>query len=245
MREEYSDSKILQASKATGLTPKTIIGILEQADRGGASLRARSVLNHLLLNGSCTTSDLAEAGYNHPPRAVRDLKDAGVIVVTKMEKYQNPVSGKPSRRARYSIVGYEQSHGRRPLTRVFSDSVKQRGTCEACGSATNLQADHRVPFAIAGESFPHVPSEFMALCGSCNREKSWTCETKCPNWTARDPAVCRSCYWSNPAQYSHVAMEKKLVINSVISQPDLVQRASKVEINVEEMLRVYLDAKGE
>lgn len=157
MREEYSDSKILQASKATGLTPKTIMGILEQADRGGASLRARSVLNHLLLNGSCTTSDLAEAGYNHPPRAVRDLKDAGVIVVTKMEKYQNPVSGKPSRRARYSIVGFEQSHGRRPLTRAFSDSVKQRGTCEACGSATNLQADHRVPFAIAGKVSPTCP----------------------------------------------------------------------------------------
>lgn len=48
--------------------------------------------------------------------------------------------------------------------------------------------------------------EYMALCGSCNRAKSWSCE-HCENWLVKkDPAICATCYWASPEDYDHVAM---------------------------------------
>jgi len=49
----------------------------------------------------------------------------------------------------------------------------------------------------------------MAICGSCNRSKSWSCE-QCPNWNvAQDPAVCQACYWGTPEEYTHIATEQQ------------------------------------
>jgi transcription initiation factor IIE alpha subunit len=41
--------------------------------------RARSVVKHILKHGSITTDDLKERyGYDHPPRAIKDVSDQGI-----------------------------------------------------------------------------------------------------------------------------------------------------------------------
>jgi hypothetical protein len=73
--------------------------------------------------------------------------------------------------------------------------------------ARDLQVDHRVPYEVAGDASHQnqTPDDFMLLCGSANRAKSWSCE-HCPNWLqAKTAEVCRSCYWAYPESYSHVA----------------------------------------
>ena len=47
----------------------------------------------------------------------------------------------------------------------------------------------------------------MLVCAPCNRTKSWQCE-HCPNWAARDPAVCSQCFWATPSCYDHVGTLK-------------------------------------
>src|SRR5262249_222068 len=60
----------------------------------------------------------------------------------------------------------------------------------------------------AGESATPEVTEYMPLCGSCNRAKSWSCE-HCDNWLERkDPAICATCYWASPEDYDHVAMRQ-------------------------------------
>lgn len=70
-----------------------------------------------------------------------------------------------------------------------------------------LQIDHRVPFEISGEPAGELdPAQFMLVCGSCNRAKSWSCE-HCKNWTTDHLIeVCQSCYWATPENYVHVAL---------------------------------------
>jgi len=52
------------------------------------------------------------------------------------------------------------------------------------------------------------PTQVMLVCGSCNRSKSWTCE-HCDNLTGpRDAEVCRTCYWGNPEDYSHISLRQ-------------------------------------
>jgi hypothetical protein len=51
-------------------------------------------------------------------------------------------------------------------------------------------------------------SEYMPLCASCNRAKSWSCE-HCRNWIeAHDDNICKKCYWASPESYTHVAMQE-------------------------------------
>ena len=45
--------------------------------------RARIVLDHILEHGHITTEDLEKTyGYNHPPRAARDVREAGIPLET-------------------------------------------------------------------------------------------------------------------------------------------------------------------
>jgi len=46
--------------------------------------RARAVLQHILKNGSVTTEELRDVyGYNHPPRAARDVRELGIPLRTE------------------------------------------------------------------------------------------------------------------------------------------------------------------
>ena len=45
--------------------------------------RARTVLDHILDHGHVTTEELKERyGYNHPPRAARDVREQGIPLET-------------------------------------------------------------------------------------------------------------------------------------------------------------------
>ena len=49
-------------------------------------------------------------------------------------------------------------------------------------------------------------ADFMLICRSCNRAKSWSCE-HCRNWTTdHDVKVCKTCYWASPDKYAHIAL---------------------------------------
>ena len=49
-------------------------------------------------------------------------------------------------------------------------------------------------------------SDYMLLCASCNRAKSWSCE-HCENWLVeKKPELCETCYWASPQSYQHIAL---------------------------------------
>jgi hypothetical protein len=92
----------------------------------------------------------------------------------------------------------------------------------------DLQIDHRVPYEVAGESDELKIEDFMLLCGSANRAKSWSCE-HCENWkTTKHKNICLSCYWAFPEKYSHVAMRQIRRIDP-IWQGEEVRQSEKLK----------------
>lgn len=177
------------------------------ASRVPTSKRAQKALEFLLERGSVTTGELKDAGYDHPPRAVMDLKDAGFVIVS------NNVLVDGKRMSRYTLVDSmsDDFAQRRPIPLTFRKKLfDEHGyRCAVCGGVfimRMLQADHRVPFMVGGDPEVFDTSDFMPLCASDNRAKSMSCET-CPNWLTRDPDTCLTCYWHDPEDYDHVATE--------------------------------------
>ena len=175
--------------------------------------RARTVIDHILKNGHITTEELSEQyGYDHPPRAARDVREQGIPLVTfrvtgshgrKIGAYR---FGDPSE-VKGGKIG-----GRKAWPKDFKNALIERygsrcGVCFTEYEPRYLQIDHRVPFEVAGDPAGELDSvEFMLVCGSCNRAKSWSCE-HCKNWSEDHSIdVCNSCYWAKPDNYAHVAL---------------------------------------
>ena len=177
--------------------------------KGVTNKRARLVLDRIAKNGSITTEELKDIGYDHPPRARMDAPDLGFPIITKRVKSS---SGK-------SIAAYsfdlkqsvcDSRAGRIALPkRNREEIIAVAGhKCQLCAAKHDLQVDHRVPFQVAGESLKDKPDSYMVLCGSCNRRKSWICE-HCANFAQlKSIAKCQSCYWANPQMHTHVALEE-------------------------------------
>ena len=85
-----------------------------------------------------------------------------------------------------------------------------------------MQVDHRIPYEVAGDDEIGLhPDNFMLLCALANRAKSWSCEN-CDNWKAiQDTEICRTCYWENPEEYSHISMRQ-------IRRLDLIWKGNNV-----------------
>ncbi|MFA4838010.1 MAG: HNH endonuclease signature motif containing protein [Candidatus Neomarinimicrobiota bacterium] len=176
--------------------------------------RPRTVIDHILKHGFITTQELKDKyGYNHPPRAVRDVKENGIPI----EMYR--VEGADGRKiAAYRFGDPSKSRFGKLIGRTaFTKELKQ-ALIEKHGSRCavylepfderELQIDHRIPFEVAGDmgEGKQKPEDFMLLCGSANRAKSWSCE-HCANWLEqKDSNICRSCYWAYPEDYAHIAM---------------------------------------
>ncbi|MCG5472215.1 HNH endonuclease [Micromonospora sp. LAH09] len=145
-------------------------------------------------------------GYDHPPRAIADIKDAGVEIKMNMVF----VAGR--RMARYELVpkiSDGSMTGRRALPKAFKEGLCAQWfhRCAVCNgkfTTRELQADHRIPYRISGESPELSLEDFMPLCPSCNRAKSWSCEN-CPNWERRIASECETCLWGSPQEYLHIA----------------------------------------
>lgn len=175
--------------------------------------RPRTVIQALLARGRLSTDDLQDLGYNHPPRAARDVRELGFPLTTLR------VEGRGGRR----IAAYELADpasvtggvlaGRRAFPLSLKAAMVSAGgaRCAVCSTAYEeryLQVDHRVPFAVGGDDGSLAPTDFQLLCGSDNRAKSWSCE-HCPNWTVREVETCRTCYWSDSSDYRHVATQEE------------------------------------
>jgi len=179
--------------------------------------RPRTVIDHILKHGHVTTEELQSLyGYDHPPRAARDVREAGVPLKTfaiTSERTGRRIAayrfGDPNKIRRGRIGG------RKAFSRPFRDALiawhdsRDAITGERM-DARYLQIDHRVPYEVAGDAAHDEtkPEEYMLLDGSSQRAKSWSCE-RCSNWKKeQDEAVCRSCFWAFPENYTHIAGEQ-------------------------------------
>lgn len=180
--------------------------------------RARLVLDRIAKNGSVTTEELKEIGYDHPPRARMDAIDLGFPMKTTRVKSRN---GKKTI-ASYAFdltgkLGEQGKSGRVAFPKKQRETIIAEAghKCELCGAGHDLQVDHRVPYQVAGESLKNQSKPYMALDGSCNRRKSWECE-HCQNFMKdRKVCVCQQCYWANPAEHTHVAMQQVRCVDVV------------------------------
>jgi hypothetical protein len=175
--------------------------------------RAKTVIEHILKHGFITSEELKTVyGYNHPPRAVRDVREYGIAI----ETYR--ITGSDGRKiAAYkfgdpSKIRFSKLSGRTVLSKTIKDKLISIYGCKCfiyqeVMEERDLQIDHRVPFEVDGDGNNDMnPNNFMLLSGSANRAKSWSCE-QCENWNhKKDKAICLSCYWAYPENYLHIAM---------------------------------------
>lgn len=202
--------------------------------------RPRTVINHILKHGFITTEELSDTyGYDHPPRAVRDVRENGIPLETF-----SVTSTKTGRKiAAYRFGDPSQIvNGRIGGRKAFSKQFKER-LIEKYGSrsaltgeeieARYLQIDHRIPYQIAGDSREDI-NDYMLLDASAQRAKSWSCE-HCENFTnIHEPQICSTCFWAYPENYQHIAMnqERRLYVSwnqSEISDYNNLEKAAKAE----------------
>lgn len=177
--------------------------------------RGRALFEYLVKHGEISTEEIRKhLKEKHPPSAVRDLRDRGVAVKRVMRNGVGVYSLDPEGSLREGLVG----------RKGFSKDFKQRlidrygSHCLLCGQEFEsrfLQPDHRVPQRVGGdeEDAERNLDNYMPVCRSCNRSKSFECE-RCPNWNEQSRDVCISCFWARPDSYEHVAkrVEKRSIV---------------------------------
>lgn len=217
------------------------------------SLRAAFVINHIIAHGSINSEQLRDEGYVHGARAVGDVRDNGVPLITGKVKNSNNVTiGK------YTFGSAEDIKKNKFGGRVnFPPSLKgvlidRDGlVCSISNQrlpATELQIDHRIPYYIAGDiSGSRNPDDFMLLSKSMQRSKSWDCE-HCENLkTHFDIEICRTCYWAYPENYTHLAMRTQKSLN-IVWQGDyevmifnkLEKESKENDISTQEMIKFII-----
>jgi len=190
---------------------KTIKRLLKSV----SSKRARIVIEHILEHGQITTEDLEKMGYNHPPRAARDVREAGIPLETFRVQSSDRRSIAAYRFGDLSEIREERIQGRKTFPKKLKDDLYKisGGKCAICSGkfeSRYLQIDHKVPYEVAGDEQESEwnTDDYMLLCGSCNRAKSWSCE-HCENWlNDKLPQVCETCYWASPESYIHIALRE-------------------------------------
>lgn len=210
--------------------PEEFLALLESV----TAKRPRTVIQHILKYGYITSQELKDVyGYNHPPRAVRDVREYGIPLITyrvrgadgrniAAYKFGNPEDAKNM---------LSKSSGRT----VFSKALK-KALIEKYGAKCFiylekmdeivLQVDHRIPYEIGGEHDEKDIDYFMLLSPSANRAKSWSCE-HCPNWEKKEKDYCKSCFWAYPEDYDHVAGRIEKVV-SIIFTGDEIEDYNKL-----------------
>jgi hypothetical protein len=152
--------------------------------RAVTAKRPRTVIEHILKHGHVTTQELRDRyGYNHPPRAAKDVRDQGIPLETFRVKGPDGRSIAAYRFGDLSKIRRGFIGGRRAFPRELKKKLVQRhgSRCHICSTEFEeryLQIDHRVPYEVAGDvAFDENDiASYMLLDGSCNRAKSWSCE---------------------------------------------------------------------
>lgn len=208
------------------------------------SKRAVAARDYLIENVTVTTEKLAEMGYDHPPRIIADLKEAGVSLDKTTVK-----SSTGKNIAQYFLVE-KMTEGRAKrisIPKKFREDLNTAydhrcAICTGRFEGRELQADHRVPFLVGGDKASLDQNDYMPLCASDNRSKSWSCE-HCENFEIKDIDTCVSCFWAHPEDYSHVAMRSERRINltfqgyEVVAVNKLKSEAAAAGLSVEDLAK--------
>jgi hypothetical protein len=217
--------------------------------------RPRTVIEHIKKHGQVTTDELKSIhGYDHPPRAARDVRELGIPLKTVRVPGPN---GRKIAAYTFGDADSIESHktgGRKGIPKALKDALRRLGEeCAICGAkfaGHGLQIDHRIPYEVGGDSDFSAPAEFMLLCGPCNRQKGRACEL-CTNWSdAKDVDICRTCYWANPDTYDHVAglMRRSCHIHwdgeDCARFERLVDMARTAGLNVQTFVKQLLDQES-
>jgi hypothetical protein len=203
--------------------PKELLDLIKSIN----NKRAKIVLDHILKHGKITTEELEkEYGYNHPPRAARDVREAGIPLETIRVKSSDGRSIGAYTFGDFSKIQEGKLDGRKIFPKELKDSlfISNSGKCKMCSGlfeARYLQIDHRIPYEIAGDIdfFNKADEDYMLLCASCNRAKSWSCEN-CKN--AKNQKICTACYWAIPEHYTHIALKEVRRLDLVWENDEIV-----------------------
>ena len=173
--------------------------------------RPKTVIDHILKHGFVTTEELKQMGYEHAPRAARDVREQGIPLETFRVKDSN---GRSIAAYRFGDPTKSEDKLSKTAGRTMLSKALKKALIEKYGSKCFiylqpmeerlLQVDHRIPYEIGGEQDEHDVNCFMLLSPSANRAKSWTCE-HCPNWEQKNPDYCMKCFWAHPEEYTHIA----------------------------------------
>ena len=191
--------------------------------------RARIVVEHILKHGAITTEDIEAYGYKHPPRAIRDVREQGIPLITKQVKSSGGRTIAEYQLGELSDIKGGKLQGRKTFSKKFKETLHAHSNdrcaiCSASFETRYLQIDHRIPYEIAGDTDYQTRNiaDYMLLCGSCNRAKSWSCE-QCPNWQTKLSQVCQQCYWASPENYTHIALHE-------VRRVDIIWHEDEIEV---------------
>jgi hypothetical protein len=212
--------------------------------------RPRTVIDHILEHDYITTEELRDLyGYNHPPRAARDVREQGIPLETfrvtgtdgrRIGAYR---FGDP-RKARFSRLGGRTAFAKELKRQLIEKHGARCAIYLEDFGKRDLQIDHRVPFEVAGDS-PEAsddPDNYMLLSGSANRAKSWSCE-HCVNWLElKQPEICERCYWAFPENYDHIAMRQVRRVDILWSDEEIniYERLKERTLELQKELPAYI-----
>jgi hypothetical protein len=215
--------------------------------------RGKILVKYLLEHGEVSTETLETVhGLMDAASAARDVKDAGVPLATRRGKRANGRQmviysfGDPS------LIRGDRFQGRKTFPKGFKDTLatKYGERCALCSTPyelAHLQIDHRIPYQIAGEDaeVERSSDEYMLLCRSCQRSKSWACE-HCDNWReGRQPDICGTCYWAFPEDYTHIALKDHRRLEIVwLGEKEVVEHTKLKELANRNAVALPLYAKA-
>lgn len=207
------------------------------------SKRPRTVIEHILKNGKITSQELKDIyGYNHPPRAIRDVRECGIPIKTSFVE----IDGR-----RIGVYAFEEfcskmlvvskSSGRTALSKKIKNLLIEKYGSKCfiyleTMNASILQIDHRIPYEIKNDENTEDIDSFMLLCPSANRAKSWSCE-HCENWKIKDVNCCSSCFWAYPEKYNHVAGREERMVNLVFTGNEIEDYNKLVLLSTKETMQ--------
>lgn len=228
--------------------PEEMVRLIKEAK---LSKRARVVIKHILEHGSITTEILEiDYGYKHPPRAIRDVREAGIPLGTARVESSDKRKIAEYRLGDLTQIQADKLDGRKVFSKKFRDELFEAsdGKCAICSArfeSRYLQIDHRIPYEISGEKkdIERDLEDHMLVCGSCNRAKSWSCE-HCPNWSGeKSSEICIKCYWARPEDYTHIALREIRRVdvlwdkNEIETYERLKAKAQKSELTIPEYVK--------
>ncbi len=218
------------------------------------SKRPKTVIQHILKNGFVTTEELKALGYEHAPRAARDVRELGIPLETFRVKDSE---GKSIAAYRFGDTNKKESEISKVAGRTVLSKTLKKALIDKYGAKCFiylqpmeerlLQVDHRVPYEIGGEQSKDNVDYYMLLSPSANRAKSWTCE-HCENWKNKNADFCIKCFWAHPENYTHVAgrEERQIIItftgNEIEDYNKLISLVGtdKAEKTIKNLIKEYI-----